>query len=1191
MIKTYPIALLFTAFIALTLQGCGGGSASDDANYVPLGYDTDMSAADISAENAMRIFSVVWNGGIDPGSLAAKQLRSVAARSAGPGPNPPILHLDYGIPLRIPVGSLQQTVQGNKSGSVHLQGESPAIDQAKVTAEFTDFNNGNGVAISGTVELTSTSNTTEGAQTQTETLYLHNLTYTDANGFDITIEGTLSTAYTTKWITIGSGSTAINKFDSSETTTTIDAAIRNNRIGRVHGFNGFKITSYRDTTGNITACIKGRVFVDGEGYIDIDCENPLAYDLGNKIPNSGGPIVFSGANSSKAHIYPVTATAFRLEVVANGATQELGPLPWPSTTLLPNLPPKVYPPSISPLQPTSVDDLQVELNKPSDPENQELSITYQWFINDEQIEGATQSTLKAGKYRKNDVVKVVVAVSDGGNTVTVSAETTIADQAPSITSTFPETIDAGETWTQTVEAVDGDSDPVTLSLAYGPIGMSIDANGTLSWKVTGPLFGRETTMNFGITAVAGGQNTTKDYSITVVDPAHPEPMFRFGLALGSRENMVIDDFDNDGKNELLVTDYDERIYTLEYDGTDVHQDWAYPYVFGVFGAISAIATGDLNGDDVPDIVVGTDRSLNVVDGSTKNVVASQYILTEPRDIKLADVDNDGNIEIVLLAGESFLTRLEIYDSATLTNEWTSDYLLLGYAMDIGNVDEDGALEIVTSRGFVFDGVTRLNEWAFSPGFGTGIRIADTDNDGINEIIGYDDSGLTAYDAKTKSTIWSLPRADTKFVKIANIDDDPQPELFVVCGFFHDFLIVYDGISHAEQAQYQTTPPRNGIGDLVIGDLDKDGKQDIVVAEPSYSNPTLSIATYTSDDQIEDNWSTNDPAADYLTAQGPYGGALPAKVQAGQNDIVFSGPSIVTLNPSTGDFSLRLKNSSPHPSNALDVADFNDDGIDDFFLGFANTGSLSIYDVANSAYLWESQALLSVPAAILAKDVNGDGHKDVISLINGKIYVYSAVDQTLLLSTSIPSSSNCCYATGSDLLYADIDADGTNEIVVRSLGQISVFRYNPETKKIETVGATAIDKVKRITTGDVNADGKDEIVVLYGPNRCELCGDAISVLDENFEAIYSFNVDSWQVDEMMIVSIDGHQSIWLVTHFSSAPNFTTTIRVLDFVSGKEIMHSPNFIGTASQNSMHFADVDNDGINEILLGTSFGMYVIH
>ena len=53
------------------------------------------------------------------------------------------------------------------------------------------------------------------------------------------------------------------------------------------------------------------------------------------------------------------------------------------------------------------------------------------------------------------------------------------------------------------------------------------------------------------------------------------------------------------------------------------------------------------------------------------------------------------------------------------------------------MDADAALEIVTAGGYVFDGATGANEWAYAGGFGAAVDTGDLDGGGVEQIVGMD----------------------------------------------------------------------------------------------------------------------------------------------------------------------------------------------------------------------------------------------------------------------------------------------------------------------------------------------------------------------------------------------------------------------------------------------------------------------
>src|SRR5581483_11563400 len=158
-------------------------------------------------------------------------------------------------------------------------------------------------------------------------------------------------------------------------------------------------------------------------------------------------------------------------------------------------------------------------------------------------------------------------------------------------------------------------------------------------------------------------------------------------------------------------------------------------------------------------------------------------------LKVADIDNDGMAELVCLGLDASYAypargRIYVFNARTLQLKWMTDDLVLGTAMAVGNVDSDPALEIVTSGGYVFDGATGANQWAYAPGFGLQVDIGDVVGDGVGKIVGTGGGvGITAYDAVQKTVLWSGPPGVNGFsnIKVAQLDDTGPAEIIAADG--------------------------------------------------------------------------------------------------------------------------------------------------------------------------------------------------------------------------------------------------------------------------------------------------------------------------------------------------------------------------------------------------------------------------
>lgn len=200
------------------------------------------------------------------------------------------------------------------------------------------------------------------------------------------------------------------------------------------------------------------------------------------------------------------------------------------------------------------------------------------------------------------------------------------------------------------------------------------------------------------------------------------------------------------------------------DGYD--QGWSYCYPFstetpiqnlplGLDWSMSAqnplVLTGDVNGDNLPEIIYTSNNILYVLDANgnelwSENVGFIDYY----RRSLLSDVTGDGIPEIIVGSSENATLKLLFYDgSGNLvkeiieTNGVSDDNAILTRA--VTDIDDDGDLEVVAwrlsgydlwSRGVeVFDYNSGSHEWFYSIGPGiTTLNVADITGSSEKEII-------------------------------------------------------------------------------------------------------------------------------------------------------------------------------------------------------------------------------------------------------------------------------------------------------------------------------------------------------------------------------------------------------------------------------------------------------------------------
>jgi hypothetical protein len=164
--------------------------------------------------------------------------------------------------------------------------------------------------------------------------------------------------------------------------------------------------------------------------------------------------------------------------------------------------------------------------------------------------------------------------------------------------------------------------------------------------------------------------------------------------IGSQGNPAIADLDNDGYKEIVVATASGMLYALRHNGTLY---WSRNIVSGG-PFMNSPTIADLDGDGWKEIVYGGYYwiyALRGTDGSTIWSYNSRYAGYQVQSRKIADIDNDGQLEIIITSATyGGSPSLEVLNGATGTVEWTYSGSHFFEGLAIGDVDNDGCVEIV-----------------------------------------------------------------------------------------------------------------------------------------------------------------------------------------------------------------------------------------------------------------------------------------------------------------------------------------------------------------------------------------------------------------------------------------------------------------------------------------------------------------
>jgi hypothetical protein len=964
----------------------------------------------------------------------------------------------------------------------------------------------------------------------------------------------------------------------------------------------FTGTGIKWTAGKGPMAGKARVYLDGvnKGLVDLYAPDLKAYQLIQTTGLSPGNhtliIGVTGQKNPYSTGYFIDVDSF--DVVPDSALNE---------------PPIVGTLTIQPGTPHAEDYLTANLSSVSDPDGDVLTFIYTWNKNGTVITGQTTEILAAGQFVKGDIISVDIAVSDGSHTVTVESPfVTILDTPPIVSASPPAITLDGQPLNFTVIASDVDNDPITFAILYGPDGMQIDSSGQVSWTPSGPMFDDWMDVHYDIRATAAGASVDYTGTITVTDPVRQRPLVRTGIQIPHRSDGIrITDFNGDGKAEILVTDNNMLLYTLVFDGANYVQDWVYPFKLAPGGSITAVEAHDINGDGNPDMVIGAGSRIVIIDGVSRKLIGEiSDGYSVHYSIHVADIDNDGELEVVYLGSSDPYSNQEtinVYSISNLQLKWKSPILDYGISLSVGNVDSDPALEIVTAKGYVFDGVSHANQWAYGPGFGSMVDTGDLDHDGIDEIIGATRWGpIQVFSAVFKSPLWEIlgSSGGTDVILVANIDSNPQAEILVGDAQWGN-VTAYDGSTGVGIKEWGITFQAYGVSSIATGDTDGDGALEFVWTSGAGDSGPDSLVVAGLNPAIQVEW-TNGTEFDGLSGKallqldGPFVGGRWLTTAVGQKQALFAsvstnssyaGTRLLGLDPVTG----RLTWSSEVGSNwgrraSLDGTDYDGDGIDEVFLTTAKLydGYFTAYDFNRNLVEWTSASGIGQGQAVTHGDLNGDGHEDLIAVTSdGYIYAYNVWNQTLIWkSTKLPG-----YGT-TDIEVADLDGDGTLEIIAASADTLSIYEksalFGYILRHLETVTG-----IYTLGVADVDQDGIPDILTATGDQFFNSTSTVRVYDGVTFSQKAGYTLSGNITDLTVTPAGNGHRNLTIAFsqqiyggYFYETLDY---IAMVDPLTGAEIWRSPELIGQVQRNSMSFADTNNDGDLELILGTSEAMYV--
>lgn len=264
--------------------------------------------------------------------------------------------------------------------------------------------------------------------------------------------------------------------------------------------------------------------------------------------------------------------------------------------------------------------------------------------------------------------------------------------------------------------------------------------------------------------------------------------------------------DLDPAIEYVLPVIEERIndggQVAVYDGATHRLEWS---LVATEDTITSMTTGDLTGDGVPEIIVGSSilyfprshpQAVVAVDGASRKILwrtkeelsflLDEFCLGCIVQVAISDLDLDGKKEVLALVPND---GLYVYDGRTGDLLWHREGLSGAWAFAVSDIDPSPGTEIIIpfygqGRVAVFNstGETVIRQKDIGQfGSGLSVQAADLDSDGAAEIVVVADGALLVLSAQTLDILWSggfvLPWLSLgNQLVIADVDGDSTVEI-------------------------------------------------------------------------------------------------------------------------------------------------------------------------------------------------------------------------------------------------------------------------------------------------------------------------------------------------------------------------------------------------------------------------------
>ena len=365
-------------------------------------------------------------------------------------------------------------------------------------------------------------------------------------------------------------------------------------------------------------------------------------------------------------------------------------------------------------------------------------------------------------------------------------------------------------------------------------------------------------------------------------------------------HVYAEDVDSDGDIDVLaVANIGDDITWWENTATfSLSPTWTTRSINTAADGAEAIHVGDIDGDGDLDVVAALYGDNQVAwyendgtpsDGGWTHHIVKDYTGNGMEDVFVADIDDDGDLDIISAEGNGDKILYHINDGTPGNGVWATNTVVSGTDADgvlsvhVADIDSDGDLDVVAALFMTSHVVWIENDGSPNNGGWTShdvvssssskesydVTVGDIDGDGDLDIVEADQTNKVYWyenDGTPGDGTWSMTKikgglTDAHVVAVADMDSDG--DLDVISAAYTGGKVswhVNDGSPDgAVWTTYEIATPTKPTS-LFPVDMDYDGDIDIVSSAETGSSTNGKVRWYVNDGTPDAGWTTKNIAS-------------------------------------------------------------------------------------------------------------------------------------------------------------------------------------------------------------------------------------------------------------------------------------------------------------------------------------------